>query len=178
MSDEKTGSTESLRPLIASLEAEIVGLRQSARLRAVIEQAKGVLAERHGISLSQAFDRLREISQQHNARLVDVAATVLGLSRGGEDGDVAAARDSELPAQMQASSAMSASWRSLRDRPGIRAGAVGVVVESLAAATEDGDVAAELLVELAGLTQPDGALIYAVRDGSLDLLGGPGTRVR
>jgi len=51
-------------------------------------------------------------------------------------------------------------------------------VESLAAATEDGDVAAELLVELAGLTQPDGALIYAVRDGSLDLLGGPGTRVR
>lgn len=164
-------SRESLRPLVASLEAEIVGLRQSARLRGVIEQAKGVLAERHGISLSEAFDRLRTISQQQNARLVDVAATVLGLTQTGEDGDVPAALDAELPGQMQASAAMSASWRSLRNRAGVRAGAVGVVVESLAAAIEDGDVAAELLVELAGLTQPDGVLIYASRDNYLDLMG-------
>lgn len=166
-----TGSNESLRAVIDSLEGEIVGLRQSARLRAVIDQAKGVLAERHGISLSEAFDRLRTVSQQQNARLVDVAATVLGLTNPGDEGDVPAALDSELPRQTQTSAATSATWRSLRNRPDVRASAVGVVVESLAAATADGDAAAELLVELAGLTQPDGVLIYALREDHLDLLG-------
>jgi len=75
---------------------------------------------------------------------------------------------------MRSSSAMSASWRSLRDRPEVRAGAVAVVVESLAAASEDGDAAAELIVELAGHGRPDGVLIYALRDDYLELVGSTG----
>lgn len=174
VADGGAGSNDSRDRLVGALEDEIDGLRQSARLRSVIEQAKGVLAERHGITLNEAFDRLREISQQQNARLVDVAATVLGLSHAGEDGNVPAVLDPELPGKMQPNPAMSAAWRSVREWTGARAGAVGVVVESLAAATEDGDVAAELLVDLAGLTQPDGVLIYAVRDDYLELLGSMG----
>lgn len=172
--DAMGAEQESLRPLVESLEDEITGLRQSAQLRAVIEQAKGVLAERHGISLTEAFDRLRTISQQQNARLADVAATVLGVARPGDDGEVLAALDPDMPRQMQASPAMSASWRSLRDRRDVRTGAVGVVVESLAAASEDGDAAAELIVELAGHGRPDGVLIYALRDDYLDLVGSTG----
>jgi hypothetical protein len=168
------GAKQSLQPLVESLEDEIAGLRQSAQLRSVIEQAKGVLAERHGISLSEAFDRLRTISQQQNARLADVAATVLGLTRTGDEGHVSAALDSDLPRQMRSSPAMSASWRALRDRPDVRANAVGVVVESLAAVSEDGDAAAELMVELAGHRRPDGVLIYALRDDYLELVGGAG----
>lgn len=167
------GAEKALRSLVDALEDEVTGLRDSARLRAVIEQAKGVLVERYKISPSEAFDRLRSISQKQNARLVDVAATVLGLAAPSDDGEAAAAEDADLPRQMQESSAVSEPWRSLRGREQVRVAAVGVAVESLAAATADGDAAADLLVELAGASEPDGVLIYAVTAGDcLDLLGG------
>lgn len=152
------GAEKALRSLVDALEDEVTGLRDSARLRAVIEQAKGVLVERYKISPSEAFDRLRSISQKQNARLVDVAATVLGLAAPSDDGEAAAAEDADLPRQMQESSAVSEPWRSLRGREQVRVAAVGVAVESLAAATADGDAAADLLVELAGASEPDGVL--------------------
>jgi response regulator NasT len=45
--------------------------------RAQIEQAKGILMARHGISADQAFNRLRDHSQHHGRKLVDVAAAVV-----------------------------------------------------------------------------------------------------
>jgi transcriptional regulator with GAF, ATPase, and Fis domain len=45
--------------------------------RVVIEQAKGVLAERARISLDAAFVRLRGYSRQHNRRLSDVARQLI-----------------------------------------------------------------------------------------------------
>jgi AmiR/NasT family two-component response regulator len=41
--------------------------------RVVIEQAKGVIAERAGIDLAEAFSRLRRYARNRNLRLTDVA---------------------------------------------------------------------------------------------------------
>ena len=47
--------------------------------RVVIEQAKGVIAERAGIDLAEAFSRLRRYARNHNLRLTEVAeAAIVG----------------------------------------------------------------------------------------------------
>jgi transcriptional regulator with GAF, ATPase, and Fis domain len=48
-------------------------LQSALNSRVVIEQAKGVLAERHGCSMEQAFTALREHARAHNRRLTDLA---------------------------------------------------------------------------------------------------------
>ena len=45
--------------------------------RATIEQAKGILMERHAIDAGRAFDMLRDHSQHNGHKLVDVAQTVV-----------------------------------------------------------------------------------------------------
>jgi GAF domain-containing protein len=58
-----------------SAEARRVNEQLSAALtsRVVIEQAKGVLAERAGIDLADAFSRMRGYARSNNLRLTDVA---------------------------------------------------------------------------------------------------------
>lgn len=54
-------------------------LSHALNSRIVIEQAKGIIAERAGIEVSEAFDRLRRYARDHNQRLTDVAhATIDG----------------------------------------------------------------------------------------------------
>jgi GAF domain-containing protein len=65
----------------AHVEARRLNEQLSAALtsRVVIEQAKGVLAERAGIDLTEAFERMRAYARDHNSRLADVArAAVAG----------------------------------------------------------------------------------------------------
>jgi len=65
----------------ASAEAQRVNEQLSAALtsRVVIEQAKGVVAERTGVDLAEAFSRLRAYARDSNLRLTDVAqAAVAG----------------------------------------------------------------------------------------------------
>jgi GAF domain-containing protein len=65
----------------ASTEAQRVNEQLSAALtsRVVIEQAKGVVAERAGVDLAEAFSRLRAYARNSNLRLTDVAeAAVAG----------------------------------------------------------------------------------------------------
>ena len=45
--------------------------------RVVIEQAKGVIAERAGVDLAEAFSRLRSHARNHNRRLTDVARAAI-----------------------------------------------------------------------------------------------------
>src|SRR5208337_2339065 len=65
----------------ASNEAQRLNEQLSNALtsRIVIEQAKGVIAERAGASLAEAFSRLRSYARNHNLRLTDVAhAAIVG----------------------------------------------------------------------------------------------------
>ena len=62
---------------VQRLEAEVAGLRRAMASRGVIEQAKGVLAERLGCSPEDAFAHLSAMSQRSNVRLGDVAASLL-----------------------------------------------------------------------------------------------------
>ncbi|HVF05958.1 MAG TPA: GAF and ANTAR domain-containing protein [Frankiaceae bacterium] len=55
-------------------------LQHALNSRVAIEQAKGVLAERHGIEMEVAFDMLRRYARDHNMKLTDVAHGVTGGS--------------------------------------------------------------------------------------------------
>ena len=63
----------------ASTEAHRLNEQLSAALtsRVVIEQAKGVIAERAGVDLAEAFARLRAYARNHNLRLTDVAQAAI-----------------------------------------------------------------------------------------------------
>ena len=52
-------------------------LQRALNSRVVIEQAKGVLAERNAMSMEAAFDALRLYSRDHNIKLTDLAVTVV-----------------------------------------------------------------------------------------------------
>jgi hypothetical protein len=70
--------SEALAALVAKLRGELEGVRTAMRNRAVIEQAKGVLVERLGISPDEGFDHLTRLSQRANVKLVEVAAAIVG----------------------------------------------------------------------------------------------------
>jgi GAF domain-containing protein len=63
----------------AAAEAQRLNEQLSAALtsRVVIEQAKGVISERAGIQLDEAFSRLRTHARNHNLRLNDVARAAI-----------------------------------------------------------------------------------------------------
>ena len=56
-------------------------LRAAAESRALVDQAKGMLMQALGCSAEDALDRLRQISQERNLRVTDVARTIID-SRG------------------------------------------------------------------------------------------------
>ena len=62
----------------AALEAQVLNeqLQRALNSRIVIEQAKGVVAERAGLDMDQSFARLRRHARKHNLRLADVAQAV------------------------------------------------------------------------------------------------------
>jgi GAF domain-containing protein len=62
---------------ISRAEALTEQLQGALNSRIVIEQAKGALARTEGITVDEAFDRLRRQARSSRQRLVDVAASVL-----------------------------------------------------------------------------------------------------
>lgn len=65
-------------------------LQTALNSRVVIEQAKGVLAERGHLSMDEAFDRLRRFARHHNRRMSELAREIV-------DTEVAAAEVLALP---------------------------------------------------------------------------------
>jgi GAF domain-containing protein len=63
----------------AVLHAQLVNeqLQQALNSRIVIEQAKGIVGERAGVDMEQAFTRLRSYARNRNLRLVDVSRDVI-----------------------------------------------------------------------------------------------------
>jgi GAF domain-containing protein len=63
----------------ASLEAQVVNeqLNNALKSRIVIEQAKGMIAEREGLEMEDAFARLRGHARNHNQRLGDLAGLII-----------------------------------------------------------------------------------------------------
>jgi response regulator NasT len=74
----------------AAIEVAIRRYREASRLnekvgqletaldrRAVIERAKGIVMERHGVGDREAFDRLRDHARAGNRRVVEVAQAVV-----------------------------------------------------------------------------------------------------
>jgi GAF domain-containing protein len=68
----------------ASIEGQQVNeqLQLALNSRIVIEQAKGMVAERLGLNMEQAFSTLRNHARNHNLLLVDVARNVINGTLG------------------------------------------------------------------------------------------------
>lgn len=81
----------------AGLEGQVLNeqLQQALNYRVLIEQAKGVTAERAGLSIGDAFRALRTHARNHNLALVDVARGVI-------DGTVRAAELGTAPTDNEA----------------------------------------------------------------------------
>ncbi|RZT86931.1 GAF domain-containing protein [Pseudonocardia sediminis] len=60
-------------------------LKTALNSRVAIEQAKGVLAQRGGLTLDAAFDRLRRYARSHDRRLAEIATEVVGTDLVADD---------------------------------------------------------------------------------------------
>ena len=60
-----------------TLRQEAVGLRQALEDRKTIEQAKGILMQRTGLSQQTAFERLQKLSTEKNKKMVEIASIIL-----------------------------------------------------------------------------------------------------
>ena len=61
----------------AQLQDKVEQLESALERRAVIERAKGILMERHGIDERAAFELLRDHARSQSRRVVDVARAVV-----------------------------------------------------------------------------------------------------
>ena len=60
----------------AQLQVKVDQLESALERRVVIERAKGILMERHGIDERAAFERLRDHARAQNRRVVEIAVAV------------------------------------------------------------------------------------------------------
>ena len=90
-----TSEADSVSDLETARE-KIQQLETALRSRIVIEQAKGVLAERLGIDVDAAFGLLRHAARSHRVKLHDLAARVVHERATPAPVVVAIARESRL----------------------------------------------------------------------------------
>jgi len=75
--DDAVNAIHRLLERVVQLRRENAQLRTALESRVVIEQAKGVLAERHLLPPDQAFDILRRAARADGRRLHELAEEVL-----------------------------------------------------------------------------------------------------
>ncbi len=63
----------------AALEVQVVNtqLNEALTSRIMVEQAKGMVAQLHGLNMEEAFQVLRNHSRNHNLRLLDLAHSII-----------------------------------------------------------------------------------------------------
>src|SRR5947208_16588059 len=83
---------------LTEAEERITQLQEALDSRIVIEQAKGVLAERLAISVGEAFDILRYAARSHRTKLHELAGRVVGETQTPAPVVVAIARASRIRA--------------------------------------------------------------------------------
>jgi AmiR/NasT family two-component response regulator len=66
-----------LRELVDRLRIHNAQLERALESRVVIEQAKGMLAERYGLSVDAAFDLLRRAARSNRVSIHELAARVV-----------------------------------------------------------------------------------------------------
>jgi GAF domain-containing protein len=85
----------------AAVEARVLNAQLTTALssRIAIEQAKGMIAERRGVSVDQAFDRLRKHARHHNVRLSELARQIVAgiVAPGGIGPDSGRSRGAASP---------------------------------------------------------------------------------
>jgi GAF domain-containing protein len=78
----------------ATLEAQVLAqqLTHALNSRIILEQAKGMVAERLDLDMERSFATLRNHARRHNLRLVDVAQSVIDGSLGTAQLDASASK--------------------------------------------------------------------------------------
>jgi anti-anti-sigma factor len=76
-----TGEAQRLGPLVSSLLDENAHLQRALTSRIVIEQAKGILAERLDLDVNAAFDVLRKTARDRRQRIHELAKAVVEGSK-------------------------------------------------------------------------------------------------
>jgi ANTAR domain len=74
---EPTVCPHSHEESIADLRRTVAQLEEALQSRIIIEQAKGVLAERLAVSVDEAFELLRAAARSHRLRIHDLARRVV-----------------------------------------------------------------------------------------------------
>ena len=77
----ETGQIDELRRRLEAAEELIAQLEHALRSRVVIEQAKGILAERLGFTVEDAFDLLRYAARNSRVKLHELAGRVVNEPR-------------------------------------------------------------------------------------------------
>ena len=62
------------------LEDELERTRGKLEERKVIEKAKGIVMEQHGIGEAEAFQTMRKLAMRRNKKLVEVAESVIAAA--------------------------------------------------------------------------------------------------
>lgn len=77
VTDSDQEALESALEIVLLRFREYHGLEGAFGRRALIERAKGILMERHGISERTAFESLRAHARRNNLKIVDVSSAVI-----------------------------------------------------------------------------------------------------
>lgn len=76
--DAEPSSLRNALEIVLLRFAEYHGLEGAFGRRAIIERAKGIVMERHGIDEQEAFEALRNHARRNNKKIADVSHEIIG----------------------------------------------------------------------------------------------------